>query len=169
MGVVNGAHGLQFSLLLCIRSHCWESSSCSHPAMDMRLLCWETCLLGERSSGVHEDLCRRCFPELQQKHSLCFCLFPQDTKTLGTAQYHPLDHRDGMGWVLDRIQFLVTSVQFSSFAQLCLTLCNSMNCIVHGILQARILDWVAVPFSRGSFQPRNQTKVSYIAGGFFTN
>ena len=34
---------------------------------------------------------------------------------------------------------------------------------------ARILEWVAVPFSRGSFQPRNQTRVSWIAGGFFTN
>jgi len=39
---------------------------------------------------------------------------------------------------------------------------------VHGILQARILEWIAIPFSRGSFQPRNQTQVSCIAGRFFT-
>ena len=39
---------------------------------------------------------------------------------------------------------------------------------VHGILQARVLEWVAIPFSRGSFQPRDQTRVSYIAGRFFT-
>jgi len=39
---------------------------------------------------------------------------------------------------------------------------------VHGILQARILEWVAFPFSRGSSQPRDQTQVSCIAGGFFT-
>ena len=38
---------------------------------------------------------------------------------------------------------------------------------VQGILQARILDWVAFPFSRGSFQPRDGTQVSHIAGGFF--
>ena len=38
---------------------------------------------------------------------------------------------------------------------------------VHGILQARILEWVAIPFSRGSFQARDQTKVSCIAGRFF--
>ena len=38
-------------------------------------------------------------------------------------------------------------------AQSCLTLCNPMDCIVHGILQARILEWVAFPFSRGSSQP----------------
>ena len=39
-------------------------------------------------------------------------------------------------------------------AQLCLTLCDHMDYTVHGILQARILEWVAVPFSRGSSQPR---------------
>ena len=53
-------------------------------------------------------------------------------------------------------------------AQSCLTLCNPMNCTVHGILQARILEWVAFPFSRGSSQPRDWTQVSRIAGGFFT-
>ena len=39
-------------------------------------------------------------------------------------------------------------------AQSCPILCNPMDCIVHGILQARILEWVAFPFSRGSFQTR---------------
>ena len=37
-----------------------------------------------------------------------------------------------------------------------------------GILQARILEWVAVPFSRGSSEPRDQTQVSCVAGRFFT-
>ena len=40
---------------------------------------------------------------------------------------------------------------------------------VHGILQARILEWVGFPFSRGSSQPRDQTQVSHIAGRFFTS
>ena len=40
-------------------------------------------------------------------------------------------------------------------AQLCLTLCNPMDYTAHGILQARILEWVAFPFSRGSSQPRD--------------
>ena len=44
-----------------------------------------------------------------------------------------------------------------------------MDFTVHGILQARILEWVAVPFSRGSSQPRDQTQVSHIAGRFFTS
>ena len=39
--------------------------------------------------------------------------------------------------------------------QLCLTLCDPMDYIVHEILQARILEWVAVLFSRGSSQPRD--------------
>ena len=56
--------------------------------------------------------------------------------------------------------------------QLCLTLCDPMDCSlpsssVHGILQARILVWVAMPSSRGSSQPRDQTQVSRIAGRLF--
>ena len=51
--------------------------------------------------------------------------------------------------------------------QLCPTLCNLKDCTVHGILQARILEWVAFPFSRGSSQPKDWTRVSRIAGGFF--
>ena len=43
-----------------------------------------------------------------------------------------------------------------------------MDYTVHGILQARILEWVAFPFSRGSPQPRDWTQVSCIAGEFFT-
>ena len=39
---------------------------------------------------------------------------------------------------------------------------------VHGILQARMLEWVAIPFSRGSSEPRDQTQVSHIAGEFLT-
>jgi len=54
-------------------------------------------------------------------------------------------------------------------AQSYLTLCNPMDYTVHGILQARILEWVAYPFSSGSSQPRDQTQVSRIARGFFTS
>ena len=51
-------------------------------------------------------------------------------------------------------------------AQSCLTLCNTMDCSspgssVHEIFQARILDWVAISFSRGSSEPRDRTRVSY--------
>ena len=74
--------------------------------------------------------------------------------------------------------------------QLCLTLCDPMDYTVREILQARTLEWVTFPFSRGSSQPRDQTQVSpalqadslgifptqgsnpgltHIAGGFFTS
>ena len=60
-----------------------------------------------------------------------------------------------------------------SVTQFCLTLCDPMDYSttgfsVYGILQARILEWVAVPFSKGSSQPRDQPWVSHIAGRFFT-
>ena len=59
-------------------------------------------------------------------------------------------------------------------AQSCPTLCDPVDCSlpgssVHGILQARILEWVADPFSRESSQSRNRTQVSCIIGGFFTS
>ena len=54
-------------------------------------------------------------------------------------------------------------------AQSCPNLCDPIIYTVHGILQARILEWVAFPFSRGSSQPRDQTQVSHIAGGFSTS
>ena len=53
--------------------------------------------------------------------------------------------------------------------QSCPTLCDSMDYIVHGIVQARILEWVAFPFAKGSSQPRDQTQFSLIAGRFFTS
>ena len=57
--------------------------------------------------------------------------------------------------------------------QSCLTLCDPIICsppgsFVNGILQARILEWVAIPFSRGSSWPRDCTWVSHIAGRFLT-
>ena len=58
-------------------------------------------------------------------------------------------------------------------SQLCLALCDPTDCSppgfsVHVILQARILEWTAFPFSRGSSQPRDHSLVSCIAGRFFT-
>ena len=48
-------------------------------------------------------------------------------------------------------------------------ICDPTDYTVHGILQARMLEWVAFPFSRGSSQPRDRTQVSCIAGGSFTS
>ena len=85
--------------------------------------------------------------------------------------FHPLIwqflHWDTGFWNLEnwRVKVLVT--------QSCLTLCDPMDysppsSSVHGIVQVRILEWVAIPFSRISFQPSNRTQGSCIEGRFFT-
>ena len=73
--------------------------------------------------------------------------------------------------------FFTTSTTYNSFSfavlclvtQSCPTLCDPMNCSLPlslGILQARILEWVTMPFSRGSSQPRDRTQLFRIAGRF---
>ena len=94
----------------------------------------------------------------------------------------PLGHSDSLQWQefkKGRSSFLLveeTSVHIFLkvlVAQLCMTLSDSMDCSlpgssVQGILQARILEWVTIPFSRVSSWPRDQTLVSCTAGRFFT-
>ena len=53
--------------------------------------------------------------------------------------------------------------------QSCPTPCNPIDYTNHGILQAKILEWAAVPFSRASSQSRDRAQVSHIAGRFFTS
>ena len=65
--------------------------------------------------------------------------------------------------------FTIAQPYLVKVTQSCPTLCSAMDCTVHGIFQARMLEWVAFPFSRGSSKPRDRTQVSYIAGGFFTS
>ena len=79
----------------------------------------------------------------------CFCL------------YLPLSESPSLGCVLCLV------------AQSCPTLFNHMDCSppgssVYGIFLARTLEWVAMPSSRGSSQPRERSQASHIAGGFFT-
>ena len=66
-----------------------------------------------------------------------------------------------------RYHFTSVRIVKVKVTQLCPTLYDPVDYTVHGILQARILEWVAFSFSRGSSQPRDQTQVSHIAGGFF--
>jgi len=69
--------------------------------------------------------------------------------------------------------FVVIIVSKSVRGSVVPTLCDLMDCSLsgssaHGILQARILEWVVIPFSRESSRPRVQTQVSGIAGRFFS-
>ena len=62
---------------------------------------------------------------------------------------------------------LFSSILHGKVAQSCLTLCDPVGCSlpgssVHGIFQARVLEWIAISFSRGSSQPRDKTRVSHI-------
>ena len=80
-------------------------------------------------------------------------------------------HGVAKSWTqLSDFNFLFNSKML--IVHLCLTLCNRMDgsppgSSVHGILQVRMLKWVATPFSRGSSWPRDRMQVSCIAGGFF--
>ena len=76
----------------------------------------------------------------------------------------------GLPWKENRLS---ASKSLVSVTQLCLTLCDPMDCSlpgssVHGIFQARILEWVAISYSRGSSQPRDWTRVSCTACRLFT-
>ena len=71
-------------------------------------------------------------------------------------------------WTDLEIVLLSESEKKVKVAQSCPTLSNPKNYTVHGILYARMLEWVAVLFSRGFSQPRERTQVSCTAGGFFT-
>ena len=71
------------------------------------------------------------------------------------------------------IKGLIITVSYDKVTQSCLSLCNPMDCnlpvsSVHGILQARVLEWIAMSFSRASLQPRDWTLVSCITSRFFT-
>ena len=65
---------------------------------------------------------------------------------------------------------MIRCVCVCSVVQLCPTLCDPIDCsppgsTVHGIFQARILEWVSISYSKGSFQPKHRTHVSCIASG----
>ena len=77
--------------------------------------------------------------------------------------YHKAEH------TVPKIYLLMQRKVKVKVTQSCLTLCDPTDYTVHGILQARILEWGALPFSRGSSRPRNRTGVSCTATGFFTN
>ena len=71
------------------------------------------------------------------------------------------------------VTWALISSLLKKVAQSCPTLCDPMDCSlpgssIHGVFQARILEWVAISFSRGSFRPRDWTQVSHIVGRRFT-
>ena len=141
-------------------SHC---TSFELPASDFLLY-------GKNSSDINtwrsmQVFCYRCM----LSHFSCVRLF---VTPWTVARQAPLsmgfsrqEYWSGLPFLTPHVLCLVT--------QLCPTLCNLMDYIppgssVHGILQARILEWVSMPSSRGSSPPRDWTQDSLFAGGFFT-
>ena len=99
---------------------------------------------------------------------LCSCLaIPIDGGVWWTIDHG--SQRVGCDWAC--IQLWLKSFLKSKESQSCSVVSDSVilwDSTVHGILQARILEWLAVSFSRGSSQPRDQTQVLCIAGRFFS-
>ena len=92
-------------------------------------------------------------------------------KTYGLPRAYTLQSVLGLG---DSVLLRPWKWKKMLIAQSCPTLCDPVDYSlpgspIHGILQARILEWVAVLFSRGSSQPRDRTQVSCITDWFFTN
>ena len=113
-----------------------------------------------------------CVSSLGRGHANLLCILPILVYVLpkwAQGRVASLSGNLTPGLLHDRQDTHHYSNEDSKVAQSCLTLCNPMDYRVHGILQARILEWVAFPFSSGSSPPRNSTGISCIAGGFFTN
>jgi len=101
---------------------------------------------------------RRCFISINQEYALLHYRNPQCNRLKWSACPQNCESEVKMKILL---------------AQPCQTLCDPMHCSpadysVHGILQVRILKWVAISFSRGSSRPRDWTQVTCIAGRIFT-
>ena len=119
-------------------------------------------------------LLRTLFPQIPTEPTPCLLQVSAPWHLLTCLKFQPATVP---GWLsLSLFSFSKSCVTFKIrvlVAQLCPTLCNSMDysppgSSVHGVLQARILEWVNIPFSRESSWPRVQTWVSHMAGRFFT-
>ena len=93
-------------------------------------------------------------------HTKCLAVFHKNKSSI-TTTYHVLS------LLLVLFLFSVLCVCVCKLLQSCLTLCDPMDCTlpdssVHGILQARILEWIAMPSSRGSSRLRDRTCISYF-------
>ena len=119
------------------------------------------CFTGESYLSLYNDIPYMKVFKLKKKKKSSWKPF---FKRLLNPKYF---HHKSIFWLL-----LVRKKE-NEVAQLCLTLCDPKECSlpgssIHGIFQAKVLEWVAIAFSRGSSQPRDQTRVSHIAGSCFT-
>ena len=121
----------------------------------------------------NSEICIRLFcASLEEKLEFCFItelwfliafpLFPHSFFLLRSLIARPVQ-----GWVLcPSLDHKMTSTKV--WVPQSFQLCDPMDCTVHGILHARILEWVAISFSRGASWPKVWTWVSYTTGRLFT-
>ena len=120
-------------------------------------------------SGALREVGWGCWKEAQEGGDICVpmagsCCCTSETSTTLWSNYPPIK---------SKLRIFFTAICSVSCSVVCLTLCDFMDCSlsgssVHEILQVGILEWVAIPFSRGSSWPRDWTQVSSIAGRSFT-
>ena len=157
---------------------CLASLSCSrHPGSGARYKYTASIsqLPDDSSLSPHLTSLTRGTPS--ENHSVELVLIMYDYFTplnVGVVSYAAIDSQDRSD-ICQKMSkcFEVWKVKESEVAQSCPIFCSPMDyslpgSSVHGIFQARILEYTAISFSRGSFQPRDRTWVSWIAGICFT-
>ena len=127
------------------------------------------CCVGGKESSARTDVAIRSVTQWKQVIAMATGEYYGGHKLTSKTQ-RALCCRNHIYKLACGVDFLpmYAEVKWSEGAQSCPTLCDPMDYMVYGILQARILEWVAFPFSRRSSQPRDQTQVFRIAGRFFT-
>ena len=125
-----------------------------------------------RTSTVSREPCQTLLHSVFRPYS--WKLIPEKFNSRKYPGRHYQDYKDTITSLLHFCyEFIFPFVFRSVVAQSCPTLCDPTDCSlpgfsVHGIFQAIVLEWIAISFSRGSFQPRAQTRVSHIVDRRFT-
>ena len=132
------------------------------------------CYVGVKESSARTDVAIRSVTQWKQVIAMATGEYygghklTSKTQHASCCRYHICKLACGVDFLP-----MYTEVKWSESAQSCPTLCDPTDCSlpgssVHGIFQARVLEWVAISFSGGSSQPRDRTRVSRTTGRRFT-
>ena len=139
---------------------------CMTEAITLALLVSE--LIGERDNQPNYKYGRMCSRAGREAWVTTWRSQREEPAVKPRGGAKGLREEEALGWITN----YVSGESESEVAQSCLTLCDPMDCSllgssVHGIFQARVLEWVAISFSMGSSRPRDRTRVSHISGRHF--
>ena len=175
---------LDFRVCITVRNECWLLKPvspwyfCNISLNTLRQLIWEINQLWSKYDPLNIFICFLYFSETLLRHGKEFF---KTSNHKDKEWGHTQQHQNLEVWKINERSLNVPVPRVrgppkrkeSKVTQSCPTLCDPKDCSlpgssVHGIFQARVLEWVAIPFSRGSSQPRDQTHASHIAGRCFT-